>query len=185
MSYDPGMTYDRASVGARPPDDLYPGRRQLDTLLPADLSAAGVWWFPPPDGHLSGPDAGTVMPLDTDMAGADGSIDFPEGRFLLRVRFTLADRAEFDGHLTFAVDDDGGLRDREPTLCTEHGQVPLWHGLLIPSDEQIAEYLGWLGRPRDAVFPLQWQAVFHPPADHLAGTAAGFVVWRGDEVDVV
>lgn len=178
------MTYDEASLGGRtdPAAELYPGRRQLDTLSAADLAACGVWWFPGPDGHLSGPDAQTVMPVDTSAAADDGSVEFPEGRFLLRARFALADGSEVDGHVTFSAEDGGDLRDREPTLCTPAGQVPLWHGVLVPSEEDVLTWLSWLERPREAVFPLTWRAVFHPPGDDLAGGADGFLVHRDGEL---
>ena len=134
------MSYDEASIGGRPDpaSDLYPGRRQLDTLTDADLRENGVWWFPGPDGHLSGPDLQTVMPIDTSEAAADGSVSFPEGKFLLRAAFHLADGTEFHGHVTYSSDDGGTLREREPTLCTSPGQIPLWHGMLVPNEEDIA-----------------------------------------------
>lgn len=181
------MSYDEASIGGRaePAEELYPGRRQLDTLTPDDLAATGVWWFPGPDGHLSGPDAQTVMPVDTSVAAADGSVEFPDGRFLLRARFTLADGSRVDGHVTYAPGDSGGLRDREPTLCTPSGQIPLWHGVLAPDTEDVATWLSWLGRARAEVFPVRWSAAFHPPGDDLAGGADGFLVWKDDEVRAV
>lgn len=174
------MSYDKASIGGRPDpaEDLYPGRRQLGTLTAADLAATGVWWFPGPDGHLSGPDDQTVLPLDTSAALPDGTVEFPEGRFLVRAVFTLADGSTVDGHLTFVPGDGGGLREREPTLCTPHGQVPLWHGVLAPDANDVATWLGWLGRARAAVFPLGWRAVFHPPGDDLGGRLDGFAVFR-------
>ncbi len=178
------MTYEEASIGGRPvpEDDLYPGRRQLDTLSVADLHEHGVWWFPGPDGHLSGPNLQTVMPIDTSAALADGSVEFPDGKFLLRAAFKLADGTELDGHVTYAADDGATLREREPTLCTDGGQVPLWYGQLVPDAEDMTTWLGWIGRGRDAVFPLTWRAVFHPPGDELPGGAAGFAVIEGGAV---
>ncbi len=173
------MPHDDASTpGARPAArDAYPGRRQIETLTEKDLAQTDAWWFPGPDGHLSGPDDQTVLPLDTSAATGDGAVEFPAGRFLLRAVFTLADGSPVTGHLTYAPDDGGGLREREPTLCTPHGQIPLWHGVLVPADDDVAAWLSWLGRPRGAVFPLTWRAAIHPPADDLGGAAAGFVVY--------
>ena len=181
------MTYDEASLGGRadPAQELYPDRRQLGTLAVADLSAAGVWWFPGPDGHLSGPDDQTVMPIDTSAAADDGSVEFPEGRYLLRARFALADGTVLVGHVTYAPGDGGGLREREPTLCAPSGQVPLWHGVLVPPEADVATWMSWLGRERDAVFPLAWEAEFHPPGDVLGGTAEGFLVFRDGAVRAV
>ena len=87
--------------------------------------------------------------------------------------------------MTWAADDDGSLRDREPTIATEHGQVPLWHGLFVPDADRIAEYETILGRARDRVFPLSWRAVFHPPGDDLSGSVPGFAVSRGGGIEHV
>ncbi len=181
------MWYDEASADGRsdPGADRYPGRRQLDTLSEHDLRATGAWWFPGPDGHLSGPDDQTVLPLETDAALGDGSVEFPPGRFLLRATFTLADGSELVGHLTFVPGDAGGLREREPTLCTPGGQVPLWHGVLVPAPDEIAAWLGRLGRPREAVFPVRWRADFHPPGDALDGSLDGFAVHRDGRLATV
>jgi hypothetical protein len=173
------VTYEEASIGGRsdPASDLYPGRRQLDTLSADELRECGAWWFPGPDGHLSGPDPQTVMPIDTSAALDDGSVAFPDGKFLLLAAFCLADGTEFPGHLTFSTDDGGSLREREPTLCTPSGQVPLWHGVLVPDDDDLATWFGWLGRSRDATFPITWRAVFHPQGDELEGKLPGFAVF--------
>lgn len=181
------MSYEEASVRGRadPADELYPGRRQLGTLTADDLASCGVWWFPGPDGHLSGPDDQTVMPVDTSAAAKDGSVEFPEGRFLLSTIFTLADGTQVPGHVTYAPGDGGDLRDREPTLCTPAGQIPLWHGVLAPDANDVAQWLSWLERPRDAVFPLTWHAAFHPPGDDLRGSAEGFLAFRDGAVQAL
>ena len=75
---------------ADPPVDPHEGRRQLDELTGDDLRATPAWWFPGADLHLSGPDAATVLPVDTSGAAADGTVEFPEGRFLLHAVFTPA-----------------------------------------------------------------------------------------------
>ncbi len=182
------MSYEEAQVGGRsdPGDDLYPGRCQLDGLSAQQLAADGVWWFPGPDGHLSGPDEQTVMPLDTGAALDDGSVDFPDGRYLLRAEFTLADGSVVPGHLTYHAPADGGtLRDREPTLCTPDGQVALWLGVLHPDEADVHAWLARIGRPRDAVFPLTWRAAFHPPGDALEGRLDGFAVWASGAIQTV
>jgi len=181
------VSYDQASAIGRsnPEDDLYPGRRQLDTLSPAEIRENGVWWFPGPDGHLSGPDLQTVLPLDTSEALPDGSVAFPEGKYLLRTSFRLADGSACEGHITYSADDGGTLREREPTLCTDQGQIPLWHGQLVPDDEDKAAWLSRLDRDRDAVFPLTWRAAYHPPGDELRGELAGFAVVRDGTIETV
>lgn len=160
------------------PDDPWPDRRQLDTLTAADLDANPAWWFPPPDGRLSGPDASTVVPVDASSADASGACEFPEGRYLLRAEFTLADGSVMTGHVTYETGDGDELALREPTLCAPRGQVPLWHGVLVPDAQRTAAMLAMTGRARDAVFPLRWRATIHPPGRDLAGEAAGFAVLR-------
>lgn len=178
--------YSRASADGRPVDDPYPGRRQLYELTSDELRATLAWWFPGPDGHLTGPDAGTVMPLDTSVAAEDGSVTFPpEGDYLLHARFTLADGSVFDGHVAFHPDDDGGIASREPTVCTDTGQVPLWHGVLVPSPDEIGRYLAAFGRHRDAVFPLTWVTSLHPPERNLTGSLDGFAILRDGRVEFV
>jgi hypothetical protein len=178
------MSYEQASIGGRPrpEDERYPGRRQLETLSAEDLRETGVWWFPGPDGHLSGPDDQTVMPLDASAATEDGSLEFPEGRYLLHARFALADGTVCDGHVTYAPDDGGTLRDREPTLCVGTAQLPVWHGVVEPP---VADYLATLGRAHGDVFPLTWEAVFHPVGDRLPGRAPGIAVWHDGAIAYV
>lgn len=160
------------------PDDPYPGRRQLESLTAADLDATPAWWFPPPDGHLTGPDASTVLPIDASSADASGACEFPEGRYLLRAEFVLADGTSATGHVTFEPGDADDLEAREPTLCGARGQVPLWHGVLVPDAQRVAAMLASLGRPHAAVFPLRWRTSLHPPGREISGEAAGFVVLR-------
>ena len=171
------MTHE-AGYGPRPDDDAYPGRRQLEELTGEELRAQPVWWFPGPDGHLGGPDASTVLPVDVSEAAPDGSAEFPTGRYLLHAAFTLADGTELDGHVTFAPGDRGTLADREPTLCNPRGQVPLWHGALVPDSRQVAELLARIGKPRSAVFPVNWRTTLHPPEMPLTDDLDGFAVWR-------
>lgn len=167
-----------AGLGGSPIRDPYEGRRQLDTLTAEELRACPVWWFPGRDGHLSGPDESTVMPLSSAEAAPDGSAEFPDGRYLLHLRCELADGTVLDGHLTWSPDDAGHLREREPTLVVGDVQIPLWHGVLEPDAAWIAEQLAHLGRSVEQVFPLHWDATIHPVGDTLAGTARGFAVWR-------
>ncbi len=180
------MTGHEAYFGGETPPDPYPGRRQLDELTADDLRAAPAWWFPGREAaRLDGPDEATVMPIDASAATEDGSIDFPDGKYLLHATFILAEGSRFDGHVTFAPGDDGSLAAREPTLCTLRGQVPLWFGAWTPPDEQIRAHLASIGRPRDAVFPLRWTATLRPSGVVLAGEVAGFAVLRDGAVRVV
>lgn len=178
MQHDDAQHGYRASIGGTPAPDPYEGRRQLSDLTAAELRACPVWWFPGRDGHLSGPDEATVMPLSAAAAAPDGSAEFPPGRYLLHIRARLADGSELDGHLTWSADDSGHLRDREPTLVTDDRQVPLWHGVLEPDTAWMREQLAALGRAADEVFPLSWVATIHPVGDTLGGHADGFAVWR-------
>ena len=166
--------------------DPYPGRRQLDELTGDELRATPAWWFPGRDAsQLVGPDEATVMPLDAGAAAADGSVDFPDGKYLLHAAFVLADGSRFDGHVTFVPGDDGSLAAREPTICADGGQVPLWFGALSPSVDQLRAQLAMIGKSREAVFPLQWTATLHPPGTALAGDVAGFAVLREGSVRFV
>jgi hypothetical protein len=160
------------------PDDPYLGRRQADELSAAELRANPAWWFPPPDGHLTGPDALTVLPIDASGAAEDGSVEFPDGRFLLHATFALADGTEMDGHVTYAAGETPDFASQEPTLCTAAGQVPLWYGTVAPTQAHVERLIAWIGKPRDAVFPLRWRARLHPAGRELAGEANGFAVWR-------
>ncbi len=177
------MSSHEAVFGGQPIPDPYPGRRQLDELTGEELRATPAWWFPGRDAsQLVGPDEATVMPLDAGAAAADGSVDFPDGKYLLHATFVLADGSQLDGHVTFVgggvPGDDDSLAAREPTICTARGQVPLWFGVVSPADDQLRAHLAMIGKSRDAVFPLRWTTTLHPPGAALAGGLAGFAVLR-------
>jgi hypothetical protein len=178
------VSYEEAAFGGRPPDP-YPGRRQLEDLTADDLALHAAWWFPPEDGHLTGPDACTVMPMDASAAGEDGACEFPDGRFLLRAGFVLADGSAAVGHVTYAAGETPDLASQEPTICTPRGQVPLWHGAIVPDGAFVTRMLALLGRAHAAVFPLRWRAALHPTSAEIAGEAAGFLVWRNGRVEAV
>lgn len=177
------MTYE-PRVGDRP-DEPYPGRRQVEDLTAEDLLGRPAWWFPPEDGHMTGPDACTVVPVDATGAADDGSCEFPDGRFLLRAEFTLADGSSLTGHVTYTPGEPVDVASQEPTLCAPRGQVPLWHGILTPDAAYVARLLAATGRPRERVFPLRWRASLHPAGHELAGEAAGFLVLRAGRVVAV
>ena len=167
------------------PDDPYPGRREVHELTAAELREHPAWWFPPPDGHLTGPDLGTVMPADAGAADATGACEFPAGRWLLRAEFVLDDGTALDGHVTYVAGETSDATTQEPTLCTPRGQVPLWHGVVVPDANAVARMLAQIGKPRGAVFPVTWRAVLHPSAHDLSGTADGFLVWQNGRVEAV
>ena len=171
---------DQAGYGARPPEDPYEGRRQFYELTPAELRATPAWWFPGSDGHLSGPDDGTVMPVETEQRR--GPVEFPDGKYLLHALFTLADGTSLDGHVTFAPDDASTLSEREPTLCLATAQITLWHGVLAPDETDLARTLAVLERTREQVFPLRWETRLHPPDGPLLGRLDGFAIWRDGAV---
>lgn len=179
------MSDDEATVGRRPADAPLPGRRQVEELTSDDLRTFPAWWFPPPDGRLSGPDASTVIPADATAADGDGACEFPDGRWLLRARFVLADGSELDGHVSYTTGERTDFASQEPTLCGPGGQAPLWHGILVPDAEHVARLLAALGRRRGAVFPLRWHAALHPVGQDLDGEAQGFGVWRNGRVEWV
>jgi hypothetical protein len=155
------MSHDKPVFGGAPIPDPHPGRRQLDELTGVELRAQPAWWFPGPGRHLTGPDAATVMPIDACAAAADGSVEFPDGKYLLHATFTLADGSTLDGHVTFV---GGG----------------------VPGDDgSLAAHLTALGRPRAAVFPLCWRATLHPPGVDVAGELQGFAVLRDGAVRFV
>jgi len=169
------------------PDDPYEGRRQLDELTAAELRATRAWWFPGADLHLSGPDASTVLPVDTSGADEDGTVEFPEGRFLLHAVFTLADGRTLDGHVTYESGDGGTEADREPTVCIDTAQppptqIPFWHGVLRPSAADREAFLRRLPGEPTRVFPLAWRTTLHPPGEEIAGRLPGFAVLDGGEV---
>ena len=182
MSDDPT---DLPPTGRRPDDDPWPGRRQVDELTPGDLAAHAAWWFPPSDGRLSGPDAGTVVPVDAAAADASGACEFPDGRWLLRAEFVLADGTPFAGHVTYVTGESSELASQEPTIVTPGGGVPLWHGILVPEAREVSRLLALLGRGAGTAFPVRWRAALHPSAHEIAGEAAGFGVWRGGRVEFV
>ncbi len=171
--------------GSTAKDDPYAGRRQLDRLTAEDLRTHPAWWFPGRDGHLSGPDEYTVMPLDSSAASGDGSADFSPGRYLLHAVFRFADGTEVDGHVSFCPGDHGDLPDREPTICTQWAQIALWHGIIVPSEKQQADDFSLLRKARDSVFPLTWRATLHPPGVELTGQLPGFAIYRDGEVAYV
>lgn len=177
------MSDDHGVSTAGRPEDPYAGRRQADDLLPEELRANPAWWFPPFDGHLSGPDPCTVLPIDASGAADDGTVEFPDGRFLLAAKFTLADGTVLDGHVTYATGETVTFESQEPSIATDGGQVPLWRGSLHPTAAEVAGWLRLLGRTHAAVFPLSWRATLHPAGTELAGNAAGFAVWRNGRVE--
>jgi hypothetical protein len=179
------VSYEQAGFGGRPTDERYPGRRQLQDLTADDLAAHAAWWFPPEDGHLTGPDACTVMPMDASAAGEGGACEFPSGRFLLRADFVLADGTATVGHVSYVAGETVDLTTQEPTLCVPAGQVPLWHGQTVPDGAFVARLLALAGRPREALFPLRWRATLHPTEFEITGEAAGFFVWRNGRVEPV
>jgi hypothetical protein len=124
-----------------------------------------------------------VLPIEASTATDDGSVDFPDGRFLLRAVFTFADGTTADGHITYIAAERSDMETQEPAICTDRGQVPLWRGALVPSEGEISHWLAMLGRPRGAVFPVRWRATLHPAGTELAGTALGFGVWRNGRVE--
>ena len=181
---------DRASIVDQPsiigrPEDRYPGRRQSDELTADELVATPAWWFPPPDGHLTGPDACTVLPIDASGAADDGAVDFPEGKYLLRAVFTLADGTEMEGHVTYAAGEPSTIETQEPAVATPRGQALLWRGAMVPGAQDIARTLALFEKSRDAVFPIRWRALLHPPGAEIAGSADGFAVWRNGGVQFV
>lgn len=169
-----------AGYGARPQDDPYAGRRQCYELTADELRAQPAWWFPGTDAQLAGPDQATVMPVEVD--AHEGPLEFPPGRYLLHAAFTLADGTHIDGHVSFDPEDRGTLGEREPMICTEHGQIGLWFGVLTPSASDLRTAFAWLQRERDDVFPMTWRTRLHPPSGALAGQLDGFAIWRDGAV---
>ena len=174
------MSDREAVVGGRP-EDPYAGRRQADELTADELRAQPVWWFVPPDGHLTGPDLCTVLPVDAS-AAVDGVCEFPDGRWLLHAEFTFADGSVADGHVTWVSGATADATTLEPSICTPRGQVALWRGVLVPSATDVERWLAMLGRPRDRVFPLAWRTTIRPSSADLSGTAPGFLVWRDGRI---
>jgi hypothetical protein len=173
---------DEASTAGRPPDP-YEGRRQADQLTAEEITAIAAWWFPPPDGHLTGPDACTVLPITEVDAGADGIVAFPDGRYLLRAEFVLACGERVPGHVTYVAGETPTFGSQEPTLCLPQGQVPLWHGILVPDRDRLAGIGRMLGRPSGEVFPLRWRTALRPPEGEIAGTAEGLAIWRDGRIE--
>jgi len=171
---DPPMDELEAGYGGRPQVDPYEGRRQVYDLTVAELRAHPAWWFPGADGHLTGPDQATALPVEVDARA--GALEFPEGRYLLHAVFTLADGTRVDGHVTYDPQDGDTLAEREPALCTAGGQVPLWYGVLTPSERDMRVAFESLERTREQVFPLTWRTLLHPTSGPLTGSLSGFAI---------
>lgn len=96
-----------------------------------------------------GQDEATVRPHEIS-----GALDPSDGLFIVRAAFTLADGTKMHGYLTPPDQGDDCLSTLQPVIITERGQVLFWHGVLVPDEQDLAQYYEKLGRDASRAFPV-------------------------------
>jgi hypothetical protein len=133
-----------------------PELKQFGDLLPADFDRHAVWinchssdyeepWYEETDEETFRPWNG-LLPVSP----ADGML-------LVRAVLVLADGTRFPGFVTPASREED-LGTQQPQIFIGQRQFGFWGGVLgVPEAERKALYAA-LGRSRDAVFPLRFNA---------------------------
>jgi hypothetical protein len=153
-------------------------RKQVYELTVADLQQTPVWEFALDEEGVEGQDEATVRPY-----ASRGPLDMPEGAFIVRARFDLADGTTVSGFLTPPGLDtetfDLGII--QPVVVTRRGQVSFWHGIVTPKPQEIGESYSKLGKQsHQQVFPIRFESDV-PLEKPVSGKIPGFLVledWR-------
>jgi hypothetical protein len=146
------------------------------TLTIPDLERCAIW---EELGAEGGPYDGRLRPrLDLSVAEDPES---ETGDFVVRTRFTLADRSLLTGYCSPAPIPVvnlrgwfGGMGLLQPAIVLGRGQVPFWF-LERPDREEIGALYDALERTPEQVFPIEFRADVDLPADTFAsGRLEGF-----------
>ena len=143
-------------------------RKQVYDLKPSDLGECPIWEHALDEEGDEGQDEATVKPRP-DLATADPGA----GMLIARAELVANDGTRYDGYVY--PSHDGELRDVQPHIVTDAGQVRFWFGAFPPKEGAIEETYALLGTTAERLFPLTYRAVVEHEGARLEGTITGFV----------
>src|SRR5262249_30120505 len=155
------------TIPARP-TDTSSLRKQVYDLKPSDLEQYAIWEHALDEEGVEGQDEATVKPRP-DLASADPG----EGMLVVRAELVANDGTRYDGYVYPPY--DGKLRDAQPTVVRETGQVRFWFGAFPPREGALDESYALLGTTAERLFPLMYRALVEHEGARLEGTITGFV----------
>jgi hypothetical protein len=142
-------------------------RKQVYDLKPSDLEQYPIWEHALDEEGVEGQDEATVKPRP-DLSTADPA----EGMLIARAELVANDGARYDSYVYPSF--DGGLRDVQPHIATDHGQVAFWFGAFPPRAGRIEAAYALLDTTPERFFPLTYRAVVEQEGAALEGTITGF-----------
>ena len=150
-------------------------RKPVFKLELEDLDLSPIWEFALDEEGEPDQDETTVRPYP-----CPGALAPADGMFVVRARFQLADGTTMSGYVTPPVQDDDGLGTLQPIIVTAAGQVAFWHGMHVPTPEEIGESYRRLGKSSpDQVFPIRFESVVEIVGGAVRGELPGFLVLEG------
>ena len=159
-------------------------RRRVNELSLEDLDLYPVWEFADDEEGEDGQDETTVRPFLL-LHRLDPSV----GNYVVRARFWLADGSQLRGYLRPPGPGDCGIDSLQPVVVTDAGQVPFWHGSILPSDGEIVGLYQLLtGVLPKSVFPIRFASGVPLVGGQVAGTLPGFLHladWRTGTISVL
>jgi len=150
-------------------------RKPVFKLDLEDFILSPVWEFALDEEGEPDQDETTVRPYP-----CPGALAPADGMFVVRARFQLADGTTMSGYLTPPVQGDDGLGTLQPIIVTPDGQVAFWHGMGVPSRDEIGESYRRLGKSSpDQVFPIRFESEVEIIGGAVRGELPGFLVLEG------
>lgn len=159
------------SDAPRPAMKTKPELRQFGALKPEDFERHAVWvqshtidhdepWYAQTDEETFRPWIG-ALPVEPQHA-----------MFLVRARFSLADRTSLTGFFTPSATRDLGAL--QPSVFTASGQrIAFWLGMFPRTEEREAAYRA-LGKTASQVFPVHFAADGQLSGGITSGALEGF-----------